>query len=186
MDTYAADLHELVTSLNLGPTIHVGHSTGGGEVACYIRNCGTKRVAKAVLVPAVPPLMLKTPANPGGTPISVFDGLRASVRADRSLFWMNLALPFYGYNRPGRERLAGRYPGILAPGDGVQMTLFERGSLRDCPTAMKPVQLRRRTPTGRGCCASPRRRSIPDPDRAGAPGARRPDTPPQVRPRRHR
>jgi non-heme chloroperoxidase len=101
MDTYAADLHELVTRLDLGPAIHVGHSTGGGEVARYIRNYGTKRVAKAVLVAAVPPLMLQTPANPGGTPISVFDGLRASVHADRSLFWMNLALPFYGYNRPG-------------------------------------------------------------------------------------
>jgi len=103
MDTYAADLHELVTSLDLGPAIHVGHSTGGGEVARYIRNYGTKRVAKAVLVAAVPPLMLKTPANPGGLPISVFDGLRASVHADRSLFWLNLALPFYGYNRPGAK-----------------------------------------------------------------------------------
>ncbi len=108
MDTYAADLHELVTSLNLGPAIHVGHSTGGGEVACYIRNCGTKRVAKAVLVPAVPPLMLKTPANPGGTPISVFDGLRASVRADRSLFWMNLALPFYGCTQSSARRSVAR------------------------------------------------------------------------------
>src|SRR5260370_335178 len=84
MDTYAADLHELVTSLDLGPAIHVGHSTGGGEVARYIRNYGTKRVAKAVLVAAVPPLMLKTPANPAGTPISLFDGLRASVPAARS------------------------------------------------------------------------------------------------------
>ena len=105
MDTYAADLHELVTSLNLGPAIHVGHSNGGGEVAC---NCGTKRVAKAVLVPAVPPLMLKTPANPGGTPISVFDGLRASVRADRSLFWMNLALPFYGCTQSSARRSVAR------------------------------------------------------------------------------
>ncbi len=103
MDTFAADLHELVTSLDLGAAIHVGHSTGGGEVARYIRNYGTKRVAKAVLIAAVPPLMLKTPANPGGTPISVFDGLRASVQADRSQFWMDLALPFYGYNRPGAK-----------------------------------------------------------------------------------
>jgi non-heme chloroperoxidase len=103
MDTYAADLHELVTKLDLGPAIHVGHSTGGGEVARYIRNYGTKRVAKAVLVAAVPPLMLQTPANPGGTPISVFDGLRASVHADRSQFWFDLALPFYGYNRPGAK-----------------------------------------------------------------------------------
>jgi non-heme chloroperoxidase len=103
MDTYAADLHELVTRLDLGPAIHVGHSTGGGEVARYIRNYGTKRVAKAVLIAAVPPLMLKTPANPGGLPISVFDGLRASVHADRSQFWLDLALPFYGYNRPGAK-----------------------------------------------------------------------------------
>jgi non-heme chloroperoxidase len=107
MDTYAADLHELVTSLDLGPAIHVGHSTGGGEVARYIRNYGTKRVAKAVLIAAVPPLMLKTPANPGGTPISVFDGLRASVHADRSQFWMDLALSFYGYNRPGAKASQG-------------------------------------------------------------------------------
>ena len=103
MDTYAADLHELVTSLDLGPAIHVGHSTGGGEVARYIRNYGTERVAKAVLVSAVPPLMLQTPANPGGTPISVFDGLRASVQADRSQFWLDLALQFYGYNRAGAK-----------------------------------------------------------------------------------
>src|SRR5216684_685232 len=103
MDTYAADLHDLVTSLGLGPAIHVGHSTGGGEVARYIARYGTKRVAKAVLIAAVPPLMLKTPANPGGTPISVFDGLRASVQADRSQFWMDLSLPFYGYNRPGAK-----------------------------------------------------------------------------------
>src|SRR5216683_4531563 len=107
MDTFASDLHELVTSLGLGPAIHVGHSTGGGEVARYIRNYGTKRVAKAVLVAAVPPLMLKTPANPGGLPISVFDGLRASVHADRSQFWMDLARPFYGYNRPGAKASQG-------------------------------------------------------------------------------
>jgi non-heme chloroperoxidase len=101
MDTYAADLHELVTSLGLRNVIHVGHSTGGGEVARYIRRYGTERVAKAVLVAAVPPLLVQTPANPNGVPISVFNGLRASVQADRSQFWMEDSLPFYGYNRPG-------------------------------------------------------------------------------------
>src|SRR5213596_379298 len=80
-----------------------GRSTGGGEVARYIGRHGTKRVAKAVLISAVPPLMLKTPANPGGTPIEVFDKLRASVQADRSQFWKDLSLPFYGYNRAGAK-----------------------------------------------------------------------------------
>jgi non-heme chloroperoxidase len=103
MDTYADDLHELVVQLGLKDAIHVGHSTGGGEVARYIGRYGTERVAKAVLIAAVPPLMLKTPGNPGGTPISVFDGLRASVQADRSQFWMDLSLPFYGYNRQGAK-----------------------------------------------------------------------------------
>jgi len=100
MDTYADDLAELVTKLDLKDAIHVGHSTGGGEVARYIGRHGTKRVAKAVLIGAVPPLMLKTKANPEGTPIEVFDQLRAGVQADRSQFFKDLSLPFYGYNRP--------------------------------------------------------------------------------------
>jgi non-heme chloroperoxidase len=83
--------------------VHVGHSTGGGEVARYIGRHGTGRVAKAVLIGAIPPLMLKTPANPEGTPIEAFDQLRASVLAGRSAFWKELSLPFYGYNRPGAE-----------------------------------------------------------------------------------
>jgi non-heme chloroperoxidase len=103
MDTYADDLAELVKNLKLKDAIHVGHSTGGGEVARYIARHGTKRVAKAVLISSVPPLMLKTPANPGGTPIEVFDKLRAGVHADRSQFWSDLSLPFYGYNRPGAK-----------------------------------------------------------------------------------
>ena len=103
MDTYAADLHELVKHLDLREAIHVGHSTGGGEVARYIRNYGTERVAKAVLIAAVPPLLVQTPANPDGVPISVFNGLRASVQADRSEFWFGYSLPFYGYNRPGAK-----------------------------------------------------------------------------------
>ena len=100
MDTYADDLAELVAKLNLKDAIHIGHSTGGGEVARYIGRHGTKRVAKAVLISSVPPLMLKTPANPAGTPIAVFDQLRAGVQADRSQFFKDLSLPFFGYNRP--------------------------------------------------------------------------------------
>ena len=103
MDTYADDLAELVQMLDLKDAIHVGHSTGGGEVARYIARHGTKRVAKAVLIAAIPPLMLKTLANPGGLPITVFDGLRSNVQADRSQFWKDLSLPFYGYNRPGTK-----------------------------------------------------------------------------------
>jgi non-heme chloroperoxidase len=100
MDTYADDLAELTEKLNLNNAIHVGHSTGGGEVARYIGRHGTRRVAKAVLISAVPPLMLKTAANPGGLSIEVFDQLRGGVLADRSQFWKDLSMPFYGYNRP--------------------------------------------------------------------------------------
>ncbi|HZY96484.1 MAG TPA: alpha/beta hydrolase [Candidatus Cybelea sp.] len=100
MDTYADDLAELVQTLDLRDAIHVGHSTGGGEVARYIGRHGSKRVAKAVLIGAVPPIMLQTPANPGGLPMAVFDQLRAGVQADRSQFFKDLSAPFYGANRP--------------------------------------------------------------------------------------
>lgn len=100
MDTYADDLAHLVEHLDLKNVIHVGHSTGGGEVARYIGRYGTKRVAKVVLIGAVPPVMVKNPSNPGGTPLEVFDQIRANVLADRSRFWKELSLPFYGYNRP--------------------------------------------------------------------------------------
>jgi non-heme chloroperoxidase len=103
LDTYADDLAALVAALDLKKAIHVGHSTGGGEVARYIGRYGTRRVAKAVLIGAIPPLMLKTPANPGGTPIEAFDQLRARVLTDRSQFFMDLTMPFYGFNRPGAE-----------------------------------------------------------------------------------
>ncbi len=103
INTYADDLAALTEALDLKNAVHVGHSTGGGEVARYIGHHGTKRVAKAVLIGAVPPLMLKTPANPGGLPIDVFDGIRNSVLADRSQFWKDLSLPFYGYNREGAK-----------------------------------------------------------------------------------
>ena len=103
MDTYADDLAELVQKLDLKDAIHVGHSTGGGEVARYIGRHGTKRVAKVVLIGAVPPLMLKTAANPGGLPIDVFDSIRKGVLSDRSQFFKDLTMPFYGYNRPGAK-----------------------------------------------------------------------------------
>lgn len=101
MNTYADDLATLVEKLDLKSAIHVGHSTGGGEVARYVGRYGTKRVAKAVLIGAVPPLMLKTAANPSGTPIEAFDQIRKAVLADRSQFWKDLSVPFYGANRSG-------------------------------------------------------------------------------------
>jgi non-heme chloroperoxidase len=103
MNHYADDIAALVETLNLTDVIHVGHSTGGGEVARYIGRHGTKRVAKAVLIGAVPPLMLKTASNPGGLPIEVFDQIRAGVLADRSQFFKDLSLPFYGFNRAGAK-----------------------------------------------------------------------------------
>ena len=124
MDTYADDLAELVGKLDLKDAIHVGHSTGGGEVARYIGRHGTKRVAKAVLIGAVPPLMLKTRANPSGTPIEVFDQLRAGVQADRSQFFKDLSLPFYGYNRPGAK-----------VSEGVRESFWLQGMLAGFPAS---------------------------------------------------
>ncbi len=124
LDTYADDLAELVHALDLKDAIHVGHSTGGGEVARYIGRHGTGRVAKAVLIGAIPPLMLKTPANPGGLPIEVFDGIRAGVAADRSSFFKELTLPFYGYNRPGAKI-----------SEGVRESFWLQGMLAGFPAA---------------------------------------------------
>jgi non-heme chloroperoxidase len=103
MDTYADDLATLIESLNLKDAIHVGHSTGGGEVARYIGRHGSKRVAKAVLIDAIPPVMLKSENNPGGMPMAAFDQIRSAVLTDRSQFWKDLSVPFYGYNRPGAK-----------------------------------------------------------------------------------
>ncbi len=104
MDTYSDDLAELTAALNLKDAIHIGHSTGGGEVARYIGRHGTTRVAKAVLIGAVPPLMLQTEANPGGLPIEVFDGFRAAYLEDRAQFYIDVASgPFYSFNRPGAK-----------------------------------------------------------------------------------
>ncbi len=103
MDTYADDLAALVETLDLKDAVHVGHSTGGGEVARYIGRHGALRVAKVVLIGAVPPLMAQTAENRGGLPMSVFDGIRAGVLADRSQFFKDFTVPFYGYNRPGAK-----------------------------------------------------------------------------------
>jgi len=103
MNTYADDLATLTEKLGVKNAIHVGHSTGGGEVARYIGRHGTKRVAMAVLISAVPPLMVKTDKNPTGTPLAAFDELRAALTANRPQFYKDLTLPFYGYNRPGAK-----------------------------------------------------------------------------------
>lgn len=107
MDHYAADVEALVEALDLKNAVHIGHSTGGGEVAHYVARAKSGRVSKAVLIGAVPPIMLKTPNNPGGLPMEVFDGFRASLAADRSSFYRAVASgPFYGFNRPGVETKA--------------------------------------------------------------------------------
>jgi len=103
LDTYADDLSALVEALDLKDAVMIGNSTGGGEVARYLGRHGTGRVSKAVLMSAIPPLMLKTPANPGGLPIEVFDGIRAGVAGDRSQYYRELSAPFYGANRPGSK-----------------------------------------------------------------------------------
>lgn len=108
MNAYADDLAALVGALDLRKAVHLGHSTGGGEVARYIGRHGTGRVSKAVLIGAVPPLMLKTPSNPGGLPMDVFDGMRAAFLSDRSALYRTIAAgPFYGFNRPGARTLPG-------------------------------------------------------------------------------
>lgn len=124
MDGYADDLAELVRQLDLRDAIHVGHSTGGGEVVRYIGRHGTSRVAKAVLIGAVPPVMVKGPGNPDGTPIEAFDQIRAGVLADRSQFFMDLSTPFYGYNRPGAK-----------VSEGVRRSFWMQGMMAGMPAA---------------------------------------------------
>ena len=136
MNTYADDLATLVEALDLKNVIHVGHSTGGGEVARYIGRYGTKRVAKAVLISAVPPLMVKTPANPGGTPIEAFDQIRAAILADRSQFWKDLAIPFYGFNRPGAKVSGG-----LLDSFWLQGMLAGHKAVYDCVKAFSETDL---------------------------------------------
>jgi len=124
MNTYADDLSELIEALDLKNALLVGHSTGSGEVTRYIGRYGTKRVAKAVLIGAVPPLMLKTPANPGGLPIETFDQIRANVIAYRSQFFKDLSIPFYGYNRPGAKI-----------SEGVRESFWLQGMMAGFPAA---------------------------------------------------
>jgi len=124
LDTYADDLAALTEKLDLKDAVHVGHSTGGGEVARYIGRHGTRRVAKAVLIGAIPPLMLKTADNPDGTRIAAFDQLRTAVQADRSQFFTDLSMPFYGYNRPGAK-----------VSEGVRNAFWLQGMLAGFPAA---------------------------------------------------
>ncbi|WP_437441265.1 alpha/beta fold hydrolase [Sphingomonas morindae] len=118
MSTYAADVDAVVRKLDLRNAIHIGHSTGGGEVARYVARHGAGRVAKAVLVSAVPPLMLKTAANPGGLPKSVFDGFRSQLAANRADFYWQVPIPFYGFNRPGKSVV-----------DGVRLNWWRQGMM---------------------------------------------------------
>jgi non-heme chloroperoxidase len=129
MNTYADDLAELVQALDLRDAIHVGHSTGGGEVVRFIGRHGSKRVAKAVLIGAVPPIMLQTPANPGGLPMSVFDQLRTGVHADRSQFFKDLSAPFYGANRPGAK-----------VSQGLRDSFWMQGMLAGYPAAYECIK----------------------------------------------
>ncbi len=118
MDTYATDVAELTTSLNLRDAIHVGHSTGGGEVARYVARHGAGRVAKAVLISAVTPVMLKKDSNPNGTPIEVFDDIRSGTAFNRAQFYIDITLPFYGYNRPDAK-----------PSEGVRRNWWRQGMM---------------------------------------------------------
>jgi non-heme chloroperoxidase len=124
MDTYADDLFALIETLDLKKAYLVGHSTGGGEVARYIGRHGTNRVAKAVLIGAVPPLMLKTPANPGGLPIEAFNQIRDAVAADRAQFFKDLSMQFYGYNRPNAQI-----------SEGVRENFWHQGMMAGFPAA---------------------------------------------------
>jgi non-heme chloroperoxidase len=124
MNTYADDLADLTEALDLKNAIHIGHSTGGGEVVRYIGRHGTKRVAKAILISAVAPIMVKTSAHPNGVPIDVFEGLRKAVLADRSQFFKDLSIPFYGYNRPTAKT-----------SEGVRNTFFSQGMMMGFPGA---------------------------------------------------
>lgn len=136
LDTYADDLAVLAEALDLKNAIHVGHSTGGGEVARYIGRHGSKRVAKAVLIGSITPLMLKTADNPGGTPIEAFDQIRASVLADRSQFWKDLSIPFYGFNRQNAKVSQGLRDSFWAQG---MMAGFK--AVYDCIKAFSETDL---------------------------------------------
>jgi non-heme chloroperoxidase len=124
MDTYADDLAEVIEKTHAENAILVGHSTGGGEVVRYIGRHGTSRVSKVVLIGAVPPIMVKTADNPGGLPMAAFDQIRAAVLADRSQFWKDLSMQFYGYNRPGAK-----------VSEGVRDEFWREGMMCSLPAA---------------------------------------------------
>jgi non-heme chloroperoxidase len=124
LDVYADDLAELVQFLNLENAVHVGHSTGGGEVARYVARHGERRVGKVVLIGAITPLMLRTSSNPEGAPIAIFDRIRANVLEDRSAFFKELTLPFYGYNRPGAKA-----------SEGVRNAFWRQGMMAGLPAS---------------------------------------------------
>ncbi|HEY1846431.1 MAG TPA: alpha/beta hydrolase [Buttiauxella sp.] len=137
LDSYADDLAELTAHLNLKDAVHVGHSTGGGEVARYIGRHGTGRVAKAVLIGAITPIMVKTDFNPNGVPLEVFDGIREGVRSDRAQFFKDLTMAFYGYNRDGAKISEGVRESFVAQG--------MQGSIKgmyDCIKAFSETDLR--------------------------------------------
>jgi non-heme chloroperoxidase len=136
MDHYADDLAAVVEHLDLTNAVHIGHSTGGGEVVRYVGRHGTSRVAKVLTVGAIPPLMLKTDANPGGLPIEVFDGLRASLSADRSQFYEDISAPFYGANRPGNTVSQGLRDSFWL----MSMTVGVKGAY-DCIKAFSETDL---------------------------------------------
>ena len=161
MDTYADDMAALTAKLDLKDAIHVGHSTGGGEVARYIGRHGTKRVAKAVLIGAVPPLMLKTAANPGGLPMEVFDGLRTAVAADRAQFFKDLTTAVL-WRQPGRgQGLAGCSGLLLAAGHAGG----SQGRLRLHQSLLRDRLHRRSQEVRRADAGHPRRRRSDRPDR---------------------
>jgi non-heme chloroperoxidase len=136
MNTFADDLAELTSALDLKNAIHVGHSTGGGEVARYIGRHGTKRVAKAVLIGSITPFMLKTPSNPNGTPLEAFDQIRAGVLADRAQFFKDLSAPFYGANRSGSRVSEG-----LRESFWMQGMLAGHKAVYDCIKAFSETDL---------------------------------------------
>src|SRR6266542_658677 len=165
MDTYADDLAALTEKLDLRNAIHVGHSIGGGEVARYLGRRGSKRVAMAVLISAVPPLMVKTDKNPGGAPMSVFDGLRAELAKNRAQFYQDITLPFYGYNRPGAKISEGIrehwwLQGMKAHYDRIKAfseTDFTEDLKKfDVPTLILPATMTRSCRSARRHCCPPR------------------------------
>ena len=167
MDTYAADVAELAAALDLKNAIHIGHSTGGGEVARYVARAEPGRVAKAVLIGAVPPVMVKSEKNPGGLPIEVFDGFRAALAANRAQFYLDLPTgPFYGFNRPGakvsqgvihnwwRQGMMGGAKAALRLHQGVLRDRLHRGPEGDRRAGARDARRR----TTRSCRMRTRRR----------------------------